>query len=244
MDNTCKKAGVVLAAGLGTRLSANQIKPLVPVGHIELLLRNITHLENIGCRRAIIVLGWQAETIKEYVSSTYSGAIHLKFVYNPEYHLSNGLSVLCARPFVEDVYILIMADHILDKRIMSLVCDHIPPVNGATLCVDYKLNTIFDIDDATKVYAEGTLIKAIGKTLTRFNCIDIGVFVGTGGLMDAIDRICREKGDASLSEGVQALADVDRMAVLDIGSCFWQDVDTPEMLANAEKLLDRNNKLE
>ncbi|MBA4369600.1 MAG: hypothetical protein C0403_18400 [Desulfobacterium sp.] len=120
---------------------------------------------------------------------------------------------------------------------MKLISIHVPQKGGATLCVDYKLDTIFDMDDATKVFAENQVIKCIGKKITDYNCIDTGVFIGTIGLMDAIERVYQQKGDASLSEGVQVLADAGKMQALDIGDCFWQDVDTPEMLNHAEKLL-------
>ena len=56
-------------------------------------------------------------------------------------------------------------------------------------------------------------------------------------MIDALQGVRERRGDASLSEGVAALAAADRMAVLDIEGGFWQDVDTPEMLAHAERCL-------
>jgi NDP-sugar pyrophosphorylase family protein len=65
------------------------------------------------------------------------------------------------------------------------------------------------------------------------------VFVCSAALMDAIEAVYRQTGDASLSEGVQTLAAAGNMQVIDIGDGFWQDVDTPEMLAHAEAELAR-----
>jgi choline kinase len=85
----------------------------------------------------------------------------------------------------------------------------------------------------------GTQLVDIGKHLTAYDCIDTGLFVGTRGLVEALSAVRSERGDASLSEGVARLAASGRMEVLDIGQGFWADVDTPEMLANAEQRLRR-----
>jgi choline kinase len=188
------------------------------------------------------VLGWQAKKIKHYILSHYKGSTPLKFIQNNKYQLQNGISVLCARPYIDSEFILTMADHILDDKIMLMARNHNPPENGATLCVDYKLETIFDIDDATKVLSSGNYITKIGKKLTEYNCIDTGVFIGTDGLFKAINQVYKEKGDVSLSEGIQLLADNNLMSILDIKDAYWQDVDTPEMLVHAEGLL-RSKKI-
>jgi choline kinase len=242
-----QRTGVILSAGIGSRLNNNNynksfIKPLTTVDGLILLLRTIKSLEISNCERIVIVVGWQAGKVKDYITSHYCGSATLEFVTNNEYHLQNGISVLCARPFVEGDFILTMADHILDEQIMCLARDHHPPEGGATLCVDYKLETIFDIDDGTKVLAQDSLIRKIGKNLKKYNCIDTGVFIGTDGLIDAIDHVYKEKGDASLSEGVQLLANHGLMEALDIKDAFWQDVDNMEMLLHAEKLLNSQVK--
>ena len=59
--------------------------------------------------------------------------------------------------------------------------------------------------------------------------------------MDAIDHVYSHNGDASLSQGVQLLADQGLMETLDIKDAFWQDVDNIQMLAHAENLLRTAN---
>ena len=104
----------------------------------------------------------------------------------------------------------------------------------------YKIDTILDLDDSTKVMERNNFIHKIGKNLKHYNCIDIGVFVGTTALVDAIEKIYNEKGDVSLSEGVQVLADKRKMKILNIKDSYWQDVDSPETLEYAEKILLKN----
>jgi len=242
------RSGIILAAGLGSRIredlnDTQHIKPLTSVDGLILLLRTIHSLEKAECKDIVVVLGYRAEQIKEYVTANYSGNNKIRFTLNEKYHLQNGLSVLCASPHVGEEFVLTMADHILDDKIMSMICSHKPPKGGATLCVDYKLDTIFDMDDATKVQSRGSYISKIGKELTEFNCIDTGVFVGTAGLFEAIEKVYAEKKDASLSEGVQLLADKNLMIALDIKDAFWQDVDNYEMLSHAEHLLKSRKNL-
>ena len=241
MSNAYNRKGIILAAGLGTRLDAlgmqPRIKPLALVDGTPLLIRTIRSLELAGSRDIIIVLGWQAETFEGRIKGCYQGASRLRFIFNERYELQNGVSVLCSEPFVEDEFILTMADHVFEDQVMHLIRDHHPPQKGATLCVDYKLDSIFDMEDATKVFEENGLIQKIGKGLKHYNCVDTGAFIGTKSLIEAIAQVYDQKGDASLSEGVQLLAQSGRMEVLDIEDAFWQDVDTPEMMMHAESLL-------
>ena len=240
------RKGIILAAGLGSRLCTEKTdkscKPLMIVDDISLLVRTIYSLSISGCDQVVIVLGHQAATIEKFIRLKYNGPAELAFVVNHKFHLQNGISVLTAKPFVEAEFVLTMADHVLDDAIMFRIRDCHPPEKGAILCVDFKLETVFDMDDATKVLAENNLIKKIGKELKTYNCVDTGVFIGSVGLMDAIGHVYKQKGDASLSEGVQILANQGLMEILDIGDAFWQDVDTPEMLEHAELLLSNHSK--
>jgi len=242
--------GVILAAGFGTRLrgvsDATELKPLTLVGGLPLLQRAVRSLEVAGCARVVVVVGHGRQDVIDSLAG-YAGEVEVVFADNPRFDLKNGVSVLCARSqLLGDRFILSMADHVLGDEVMQLAGAHVPPAEGATLLVDWKLETIFDMDDATKVLAVDAglgerekRIARIGKTIPDYNCVDVGVFVCTTALMDRIGEVYERHGDASLSEGVQALASTGRMTVLDIGQGFWQDVDTPEMLAHAERELAR-----
>lgn len=235
------RTGIVLAAGFGSRLEGTSdetaLKPLTPVGGIPLLHRTLRSLEIAGCERVVIVVGHGAEEVREAAAASYDGQVDLRFVVNERYDLANGVSVLAARDAVDGAFVLTMADHVFSDDVMRLAGAHTPPSDGATLLVDYDIDGVFDLDDATKVREEDGRIAAIGKQIADYNCIDTGLFVCTEALMDALAAVFEERGDASLSEGVQRLAAAGRMTVLDIGGGFWQDVDTPAMLAEAERRL-------
>jgi len=239
--SSATRTGVILAAGFGSRLQGvsdqTKLKPLTPVAGRPLILRTLDSLALAGCDRVVVVLGYGATDVEASVSAAYAGDLDLRFAVNPKYELQNGLSVLAARPHVDGEFLVTMADHVFGDSVMRLAAAHTPPAGGATLLVDYKLDTIFDMDDATKVDAVGGRISRIGKQIEGYNCVDTGMFVCTSGLMDAIDEVYQVKGDASLSDGVQALAAKGLMHVLDVEDGFWQDVDTPAMLEHANRML-------
>jgi 1L-myo-inositol 1-phosphate cytidylyltransferase len=235
--------GIVLAAGLGSRLGAatgpTKLKPLLQVDGEALIVRVLKGMERMGCRKLIVVVGFGAEELKAELRAHYRGQASLEFVTNRDFRKSNGLSVLAAREALRGhgSFILSMSDHLLGDSLMQLAAQHRPLHGGAALLVDYRIDQVFDLDDATKVVAEGPRLLKIGKQLSEYNCIDTGLFVGTRGLVDALQEIMNERGDASLSEGVARLAATEKMEVLDIGDGFWADIDTPEMLADAEQKL-------
>lgn len=241
---TERLTGVILAAGFGSRLQGvsevSQLKPLTPVAGEPLLLRAVRSLGQSGCARVVIVVGHGAEDVETAFRAAYSGDTDVVFALNERFELANGVSVLTARPhLLGSRFILAMADHVVGDDVMALAGAHSQtlPEGTATLLVDFKLDTIFDMDDATKVLSAGDQIDKIGKQIPEYDCVDCGIFVCTTALMDALADVFEARGDTSLSDGVQTLSDRGHMHILDIGDGFWQDVDTPEMLAHAEAVL-------
>lgn len=238
---SASRAGLVLAAGFGSRLAGaareTDLKPLTPVGGTPLVVRTLRSLERAGCDRAVIVLGYRPDVVRAGIEAAYDGPLPLAFVVNERYEQSNGLSVLAARDHLTDPFVLTMADHVIGDEVMDLAREHTPESGGATLLVDSKLATIFDMDDATKAQVADGRIVAIGKELETYDVVDTGVFVCTAGLLDALAAAEASTSDASLSDGVRQLAEAGRMQALDIGGGWWQDVDTSEMLGQAERVL-------
>lgn len=232
---------MILAAGYGSRLEGSHQslpKPLVPIRSTPALLRSLRQLALAGCSRAVVVTGHRAAEIEEEIASWRQGLdLSVETVRNPDYHLMNGISLLAARELLSPVFVLAMADHVIGEEVMRLVPGHVPPDGGATLLVDRRIGDVFDLADATKVKTERDHVLEIGKDLADFDAVDIGLFVATHGLLDAIAAVREERGDASLSDGVARLARAGRMASLDIGDGFWRDVDTAEMRAEAEAAL-------
>lgn len=234
---------VILAAGLGSRIRGQAQplpKPLVPVGGIPLLKRTMLTAREAGIQRFVIVVGCEGEQIRDFVLGDRElSRMEVVFVLNERYRLSNGVSVLAARPYVDGEFFLTMSDHIVEASIFHTL-QGTPAPNGLVLAVDHKLETIFDMDDATKVKVAGDRIADIGKEIPAYDAVDTGVFRCGQPLFEALAAVYDKHGDCSLSHGVRALADRDQARVADVGDAWWQDVDTPETRRYAESVLARN----
>ena len=239
------RQAVILAAGFGSRLARHDkdLKPMRKVGGGSLIKRNLLLLEAAGIEEVIIVVGYEGDALKAYISEeTKHLDISVRFAFNDEYHKSNGLSVLTARPYIEDEFILLMADHIFEAKMFEEAAHLELEPESAVLFVDYKIKQVFDIPDATKVVTDGRHVLQISKELPEYNAIDTGLFVCSQALFDALEqaRDRSAKRDCSLSEGVATLLQRGTMLVHDVGNSVWQDVDTELAVKHAEKLLRQN----
>jgi 1L-myo-inositol 1-phosphate cytidylyltransferase len=134
-----------------------------------------------------------------------------------------------------------MSDHLFDPAIVARLISERPRAQGVILAVDrYIANPAIDLDDATKVRVnENGSIVSIGKTLQTYNAIDTGLFLATPALREAILASIEAGGSGSLSEGVQILAESGQAGTMDVGSCWWADIDDPRSLKAAEEQLHR-----
>ena len=85
-----------------------------------------------------------------------------------------------------------------------------------------------------KVQTKDNLIVAIGKNLENYNAIDTGIFLCPEIMFEYLRRALKDD-DCSLADGVRLMAEDGKALAIDIGEAWWQDVDTPEMLARAEQ---------
>jgi len=231
---------VIIAAGNGSRLQGyrnNCPKPLIKVAGVPLLKRVILAAKRAGVKEFVIVLGYQAARIRKSINASKLG-VKITWVRNVDWRKPNGLSVLKAEKFVRGRFYLFMADHVFDPKILERLKKSPLDKECGTLCVDYRLNRIPNLDDATKVRTKHGRLYDLGKSLTDFNAIDVGIFVCTPELFDAL-RVSHERNEYALSDGVRVLAREGKMRTFDIGEAYWQDVDTVPDVRLAERLLLR-----
>ena len=231
---------LVLAAGHGSRLRDHVAVPhkaLVQLEGEPLLLRTCRMLDRLGLREITIVTGHEGAALRSAIEGASGLEAKLGFVENSDWRLANGLSVLAAAGVLERDYLLMMADHLLDPEMIAGMCCAELVAGEVVLAVDRKLDTIYDMDDATKVRLEGERIVEIGKEITDYNAIDTGLFACGAALVACLAEVRAQQGDASLTDGMRVLIERGKFRAMDIGPAWWQDVDTPGALAHGAELL-------
>lgn len=231
---------LIIAAGRGSRLgSRSSPKPLHPLLGVPLIERVIMTAWRSGLSDFHVVSGYKGERIRSFLDGlAVRRGLHINHFVNEEWQTGNGLSVLKARAELREPFVLLMADHLVDERL--LVALQAEPLEEGTvrLAVDHNThNPLVDLTDATKVSVRGDFLRRIGKRIERFDAFDTGCFLCSPAIFPALEKASSERGDTSLSGAIQILAEEGRVRTLDIGDAFWVDVDDTRAMKRAETTL-------
>jgi choline kinase len=235
---------VILMAGTGSRLreSGAPAKPLIKVLGRPLVSYTLEALAQAGVKNVHAVVGYASDAVMSETRPLAPRGMNLQFILNAQWEKQNGVSVLAAAGEVRPPFFLTMCDHFFDQDVFAILQGGAIP-GKINLAVDRKVQAIFDIDDAMKVRTADDRVVAIGKTLEEFDAIDTGMFVCPDSIFAYLE-CARVNGDCSLADGIRAAAAEGNVRAVDIGNAWWQDVDTPEMLAQAEQHLLRRADLQ
>ena len=223
-------------AGVGSRLGAAggaPAKPLVQIGGRALISYTFEALAGAGIRTIQAVMGANSDRLTGELKPLVPSTLQFRTIINPEWRKQNGVSVLAAAGHVQGPFLLVMGDHLFEPALLQALIEGADPAQ-VNLAIDRKIESIFDLDDATKVQTQGDRLVGIGKGLTQYDAIDTGAFLCSEEIFSYL-RAAQREGDCSLSDGVRLMAADGKVRAVDIGGAWWQDVDTPEMLRRAEE---------
>ncbi len=230
---------VVLAAGNGDRFKngTRRSKLLQPLFGEPLILRTLATAADAGISSFHVVVGYQAQAVREAVERGTPRGTAVHFTYNPDWHLENGVSVLAVRDRLrERRFAVLMGDHVFEAPILSRLLHMAVAPDESVLAIDARPAPPDVAAEATKVRMTGDRITAIGKTLDTYDALDTGLFVCAPALFSALEH-ARQDGDTTLSGGIRHLAARGLMRCADTGAATWCDIDTIADLAAAERLL-------
>ena len=226
---------IILAAGAGSRLRGQSgSKPLCPVGGKPLIDHALDGLARSDIRRAIIVTGYKAEPIENYLAQR-DWPLEVLTVRTPDWRLPNGVSARAAAGLVGDApALLVMCDHLVEPGLYDRV-RQAGGNDGLRLGIDRRLGHPWvDPDDVTCVRTDGTRIAAIGKGIEPHDAYDTGVFAVAPDFFAALASL----EAPSLTQAVEMLARAGKAETVDCSDFHWIDVDDGAALAKAEQAFE------
>jgi len=228
---------LIIAAGQGKRLRPiGDTKPLVSLLGLSLIERVILTAKKSGIKEFCIVTGYNGERIRDALSDGKKYGVDIQYVQNDSWTRGNAFSILKARDNFKESFVLLMADHNYDHKILDRLLKTKIGKDECILCVDKNPKDHLNIDDATKVRTVDHIIDAIGKDLIDYNCIDTGIFICNPVIFDALEQSISQ-GDEGLSGGIKILAKRHKMRYMALEDNFWIDVDDKTDRKNAELLI-------
>ncbi len=223
-------SAVIIAAGMGSRLWSDIFsgpKTLLPYGEATVLSTIMSGLNKVGVNRFVIVIGYRGNEIRDYLGKYDHFGWKCEYVVNDDWQKGNALSVLAAKEFVGNTtFLLSMSDHLVTVGALNKIAAARSSKN--LLLVDQRIDRVFDIEDATKVHCNDNKIEKIGKTLSRYNGIDCGIFKLNERIFKAIEKAARLGKDSISAAAELLIADGDFEAVFMDSDDRWIDIDTPE----------------
>jgi CDP-L-myo-inositol myo-inositolphosphotransferase len=229
------RVGVVLAAGRSERLrevTGGGSKALVRLGGLRLVERAVRTLVALGVDRVVVVVGYHSGPVAAVARRTGPGRVQV--VEAPDWENGSGASLTSAEAAVagEGSILMIAADHLFSEGALEEVIRAGEP---AILVDPAPGPEVWP--EATKVQlaADGRIVE-LGKELDS-PVADCGAFLLPPEIFEA-HRTAAGHGDFSLSGAVNVLASRRRIAAVPLRSgAWWQDIDTPDDLARAGRLL-------
>ena len=146
-DRAQVRTALLLAAGLGSRLgpvTETLPKCLVSVGGMPILERLVRALDAHGFERLVIVTGYKAEAIRDYLGESFGG-IAIEYIVSPVFETTNNIySLWLARHLIDEPFMLVESDLVFDEQLLAplLQPDRIavsrqrPWMSGTTVTLD------------------------------------------------------------------------------------------------------------
>lgn len=147
---------IILAAGMGKRLkdlTKDRTKCMVEVNGVTLIERMLLQLDKLGLSRIIVVVGYKAEKLVEYVSSLKINT-PIEYVNNDIYYKTNNIySLYLARSYLlEEDTILLESDLIFEDGVLKKLIDD--PYPSLALVAKYESwmdGTVVTIDEENNI---------------------------------------------------------------------------------------------
>jgi NDP-sugar pyrophosphorylase family protein len=230
---------VILAAGEGTRLEPLtnvRPKPMIPVANRPLLEHVVEAVAAAGLTEVVLVVGYQRERIQNHFGDGDDWGVDIEYAVQDR-QLGTGDAVLHAEPYLEDDFVVLNGDRIIEASLIeSVVDEHVDtgdPVMSVTRAAEPHLYGVVDATDG----ALSTIHEkpAPGETDSEF--INAGVYAFDQAILESI-RDTERDGELALTKTLNEVSESRTIRVVNYRG-DWLDVTRPwDLLTVNGHLLD------
>ncbi len=236
------RTALLLAAGTGSRLSPlTDLTPkcLVHVNEFTILERLIRSLQEYDFKRLVIVVGHQADSVREYLG-TRAGGMEISYITSPLYKTTNNIySLWLARKVIDEPFMLIESDLVFDTPMLEgmLFSDRIavgkilPWMNGTTVTVSRSNEVdafhcgINKLDDG---HFKTVNIYSLSRATWALVCEKLDHYISNNLVNDYYETVFADMvGDGSLT-----------FSPVFFDSSLWYEIDTLADLRAAENVCE------
>jgi choline kinase len=236
--------GVILAAGMAKRLrplTDERPKCLLKVGERTLLQRTVDGLISAGIIEFVVVTGYRANMIRDFLTETYPSTFKFHFIDNVDYeHNNNIFSLWLTRPYTNGRDFLLMDSDILCDP--AAILEVMNAEDSALALNRHELG-----EEEMKIVADthGRIIE-ISKTCSPAEAAgeSVGIEKITADYSTALFRELRQMIE---DEGLidifyerafeRLIPQGHTFRIVDTTSFFSIELDTPEDFENAKRLI-------
>ncbi|MFX1499658.1 MAG: NTP transferase domain-containing protein [Promethearchaeota archaeon] len=256
MKTTDRIEGLILAAGYSSRFNFSDSrlkKYFLKLNNSNILGYIISGMIKAGIMKITLVTSkifnkskYRRRIFENIITQSITDLknLELDIIENKVPDRENGYSLLLGLNKISSEYtILSMADHIFSKNIFSKLIKNYKQKDILLATDPMFKKGYYDKNDATKVFGKKTSILKIGKDLTNFNRLDMGVFILKTRI---IKKICKM---VELNFNKFGVTDIVLSALdshLDIGyydfsNTIWLDIDNYKNYYLLKKLFNKSS---
>jgi glucose-1-phosphate thymidylyltransferase len=232
---------IIPAAGIGTRLRPHthtRPKALLPVAGKPMLGHILDHLEAVGIRRVVLIVGYFGDRVVEYVKRSHP-RIESTFVDQPE-QLGLGHAVsLAAAHITGGPILIVLGDTIVEADLATMISGGVSRI-AVKAVPDPRRFGIVETDDGVRVTR---LVEKPEQPTSNLAIVGVYYFVDAAPLFAALAELrardVRTRGELQLTDAMELL--VERGAAIETFPIEgWHDCGKPETLLETNRvLLDR-----
>ena len=228
------KNALILAAGKGSRmwpLSENVPKPLLPLGGLPIIERQIQELISVGVKELYILIGYRMKEISDYLDNTKLD-ININYIVQEQQN-GTGHAVNQAKGKIRGDFYCLNGDIIIDKENLKNLRENQGKLTMMVTKVPDGSN--FGVVESKN----GHLVSITEKGINGESMINAGIFLFNEKIFAAIDGIEKSiRGEYELTDALESIAD--QIHVLDYKG-IWKDIGNPWDLITANEEYMKNN---